>query len=1614
MPITSANAPRYKYYTVDILSNQIIGEIPFEDVSYEMALKQAGTFDGKITVSEQTDNLNLYNATLPGKTALFILRDDQCVWGGIIWGRTYDMIGRSLSISASEFTSYLTHRLIWKTNSYSYSATLIKQTSVSPNVLVMLDRPMDTPLELETDGKINSVYVGFIDAASMKYSDYYSITSNPTEPGTTSFYLTIPSLPNGTYENVSITTKVDSYQYIRNILSDVFKDFIDIDFSNQFAQAGVRIPITAATKQLSVSEKDASNYGTSGVATITTTDNHDFVVGQRVELANIDPTLDGTQTISEVLNPYTFKFNILDPVVLDKDGNKVPIYLQDIATTNLVEAKTPIQHREIAPWPRQYITHISRQAGVVTLTFSKPHGFSLGDSISIITEDKAPVMFKINSSDSKLTNTVSYPTSDVAPFLSNIVDTMKVQITDSKYSDAKFNIKEESSKVGDNTKNYAALSVPINRLKLSFSGSSGFVVGDEIKVTNVDGLNWISPLYNGYVRVAEVDAGISVPIYARSKVNNAVRLYFSPTNLDSYTFNVGDTVTVNLSNANFDGEFVIEYVGVDADRSSLVYIEYDKPGANVAYALTTGTPTVTKSGNSWVTFFSPYDQQMDTDVEPDARSTITRKAYSVDPRSDKATVTITTKQRHNIAVGDVVAVQLNPTSSDKSVQQKYAPKVRYVVTNSDPVNNKFSYKVTEIKDKKDFSNSPQTGVVTRVKTKLGSTINRSVGISSVKTEGTIATVTTSTKSPFIDGDYVVLSFDGANYDAFENDGTPVQVFDCTWYTFSYRTTATLPPQKGATLASVVSGSDVNSNKILTFTTSTVSESVSVERTVAINSVNSSNPSFPVFQTTTNHNATKGEKVLLSGFTPSSTTTVTAAAVTRTISSLVRYNDKTGTLIVKLSAAHNFPEIGSTVNVAGLVSGMYNGRYQKLTVFNKTSVSVVDVPDSTTLHLKYKTGTNSTFNFAITVAAGTVACPAKTTTTFSSPDVGKFNIEATVSDIVNSTSFKISLPSNTAVFGNTSVTASAKFKGYINTTSNHGLAAGDLVTFKGFTNQRVSSYGGNVPFEILNDVAYEVSSVSSNSVFSINSPFVKKDGSDYSFTSHNLSNSPYISIPNSIPAGTVYMDYRPTTPGIKDITQIVRSSSTPRNISVSSANHGLSVGDYVALWIHGKQGGPLNSSNKQVVISDVPDDNTFVYTIAGSSPASSSYVTVKSNVATVSFNNTNPNPFFVGDVVTLTGFPSPYTSAFSGQKTITQAGTNTASFPVTYADGKYTLSSAGVLTLTTAVTYNSSISGVVVPGPMVAKAPTIYARSYGEYSNNSDIGIGFDTNLASSAKLRTQIIRGSDLVNVADLLERYTNFVDGFDYRIESGLSEINGVKRFTKTFTIIPIIPPSLTEYLNSLPAQIDPLTRQVVRKLAPGQAVDPSILGANNVVFEYPGNIENINLSENSESSATRIFVTGNSEALGGEAKYAAAVSDDLLKDGWPIYDKVEKVDWPIVDPTIINVDKWGQFDAEIDFYTSAKKYAAESRPPIGNFIITVNGSLNPVVGSYKPGQWCTVNVTDKYIKSRLSSSLEPRKDVIVRKIDSIKVEVPNNPAFPERIELSLITDWQVDKIGE
>jgi hypothetical protein len=200
-------------------------------------------------------------------------------------------------------------------------------------------------------------------------------------------------------------------------------------------------------------------------------------------------------------------------------------------------------------------------------------------------------------------------------------------------------------------------------------------------------------------------------------------------------------------------------------------------------------------------------------------------------------------------------------------------------------------------------------------------------------------------------------------------------------------------------------------------------------------------------------------------------------------------------------------------------------------------------------------------------------------------------------------------------------------------------------------------------------------------------------------------------------------------------------------------------------------------------------------------------------------------------------------------------------------------------------------------------------------------------------------------------------------------------------------------------------LSLETIRDFRSQQIYTPQELGAEDLLFIYPGNIINFSVEESAEDAATRFFVVGNIEDLTDDASqpYAGATAKNLLNNptgrSWPLLDQVETLD---------------KVEDEESLYNYALDYLNQSLPPIGTYSISVNGSLAPVVGTYFPGQWCTFTADDEFVMQRLASDQEPLDDRLYRKINTIKVNVPDSPTFPETVELELITDWKVQRDGE
>lgn len=116
-------AVSYRYLLTDLVSGTVIGELQFSGVSWSQTLNAPGEFSGSININDYRlqnkvgtaaagYNSSIEYITQPARTGLYVERDGNIVWGGIIWTRTWEPISQELSITAQTFETYWEHRIV--------------------------------------------------------------------------------------------------------------------------------------------------------------------------------------------------------------------------------------------------------------------------------------------------------------------------------------------------------------------------------------------------------------------------------------------------------------------------------------------------------------------------------------------------------------------------------------------------------------------------------------------------------------------------------------------------------------------------------------------------------------------------------------------------------------------------------------------------------------------------------------------------------------------------------------------------------------------------------------------------------------------------------------------------------------------------------------------------------------------------------------------------------------------------------------------------------------------------------------------------------------------------------------------------------------------------------------------------------------------------------------------------------------------------------------------------------------------------------------------------------------------------------------------------------------
>ncbi|MEV8056568.1 poly-gamma-glutamate hydrolase family protein [Streptomyces antimycoticus] len=122
-PEEAAMAPgEYRVLFTDLLTDQVADVLPVSGLSFDDYIGKSGSLSGSIPVPDSDMATRVRTAVIPGRTAVWVERDTELWWGGILWTATPATDDRgavSVDIQAATFDSYLDHRTLLETRTYT-------------------------------------------------------------------------------------------------------------------------------------------------------------------------------------------------------------------------------------------------------------------------------------------------------------------------------------------------------------------------------------------------------------------------------------------------------------------------------------------------------------------------------------------------------------------------------------------------------------------------------------------------------------------------------------------------------------------------------------------------------------------------------------------------------------------------------------------------------------------------------------------------------------------------------------------------------------------------------------------------------------------------------------------------------------------------------------------------------------------------------------------------------------------------------------------------------------------------------------------------------------------------------------------------------------------------------------------------------------------------------------------------------------------------------------------------------------------------------------------------------------------------------------------------------
>ncbi len=122
----------YTYLIADLRSGEILDELPFSGVSFDKKLNDTGSFRAQLSVDDPEIRMREPRVlTEPGRTVVYVDRDGDLLWGGIVWTSRYSGANGVLELGASDLLSYFEHRLVLDPSDLTKSVTFTSTDQVA-------------------------------------------------------------------------------------------------------------------------------------------------------------------------------------------------------------------------------------------------------------------------------------------------------------------------------------------------------------------------------------------------------------------------------------------------------------------------------------------------------------------------------------------------------------------------------------------------------------------------------------------------------------------------------------------------------------------------------------------------------------------------------------------------------------------------------------------------------------------------------------------------------------------------------------------------------------------------------------------------------------------------------------------------------------------------------------------------------------------------------------------------------------------------------------------------------------------------------------------------------------------------------------------------------------------------------------------------------------------------------------------------------------------------------------------------------------------------------------------------------------------------------------------